>query len=153
MMKKSYLFLLLAAIPAAGLAILSTSRSSNFSETSIENENAGLRTRNYQAGLENFVARAEEIIPTLTTYGQNWRLISANIYENSATVKAEVPVFVFTDDLEIKATVAEGKQGISVNIYSQSRVGINDLGENKRHILQILEALDKKFGEQNSSEF
>ncbi len=143
-MKKSYLLLLLGAIPA-GLAILSALNPGSTAETSAAGEDAELSTRHYRIGLQTFVAEAEKIIPTLSTYGQNWRLTTSNLYENSAQIKAEVPVVVFTDDLEIEAKAEKGKQGVSVDISSKSRVGSSDLGENRRHILQLLKAFDEKF--------
>ena len=144
-MKKGYLLLFFGAIPVAGLAIFSALNSSSVGETSIDNENKSLRTRNYKTDLKTFVSKAAEIMPTLTTYGRNWRLVSADIFENTAQIKAEVPVQIFTDDLEIKANTVEGKEGISVDAHSKSRIGTNDLGENKRHVLQILQALDDEF--------
>jgi uncharacterized protein (DUF1499 family) len=143
-MKKGYLLLLLGAIPA-GFAILSAFNPGNVAETSAADEDAELSTRHYRIGLQTFVAEAEKIIPTLSTYGQNWRLTTSNLYENSAQIKAEVPVVVFTDDLEIEAKAEEGKQEVSVDVSSKSRVGSSDLGENRRHILQLLKAFDEKF--------
>jgi len=146
-MKKGYLLLLLGAIPAAGWAIVSALNPSNLAETSVDGEDAKLRTRHYRIDLPTFVAEAERIIPTLSTYGQSWRLMTSNLYEDSAQIKVEVPVVVFTDDLEIKAKVGEGKEGVSVDIHSKSRVGSSDLGENRRHILQLLKAFDEKFNQ------
>lgn len=150
-MKKGYLILLLGAIPAAGLAILSALNPINVSETSADSNDESLRTRHYKTDLKTFADKTEKIVPTLAVYAQNWRLISANVYENSASIKVEVPVLIFTDDLEIKAAKIEDKEEISVNVHSKSRVGSSDLGENRRHVLQILEVLDKEFG-QNKSE-
>jgi uncharacterized protein (DUF1499 family) len=143
-MKKGYLLLLLGTIPV-GLAILSALNPGNAAETSAAGEAAELSTRHYRIGLQTFVAEAEKIIPTLSTYGQNWRLTTSNLYENSAQIKAEVPVVVFTDDLEIRAKTKEGKRSVSVDVRSKSRVGSSDLGENRRHILQLLKAFDEKF--------
>jgi uncharacterized protein (DUF1499 family) len=58
-------------------------------------------------------------------------------------IKAEVPVVIFTDDLRVELN-AEGGETI-VNARSASRVGKSDLGENRRHLLQLFEVLDKKF--------
>ncbi len=149
-MKKGYLWLLLGAIPAAGLTILSALNPTNFSETLTDSQDASLRARHYKTDLKTFADKTEKIIPTLATYAQNWRLISANVYENSASVKVEVPVLVFTDDLEIKAAQTENTEEISVDVHSKSRVCSSDLGENRRHVLQILAALDKEFGQDKS---
>ncbi len=142
-MKKGYLWLLLGAIPAAGFAALAALNPTNVAETSESSET--LQTRHYKTDLQNFVAETEKIIPTLSTYGQNWRIVESTTENNSATIKTEVPVVFFTDDLEIKAIKEAEKNEIIVNVHSASRVGKSDLGENQRHILQILEALDEKF--------
>lgn len=133
-----------AVAGVAGLAGLAAMNPGNVAETS---ETAGdeLKTRRYKTELKNFAAETEKIIPTLTKYGQNWKLGSSNLYENSASIKAEIPVVFFTDDLEVKAESDAEKGEIIVNVRSNSRVGKSDLGENRRHVLQILSALDEKF--------
>lgn len=142
-MKKGYLLLLLGAIPAVGIAALAALNPTNVAETSETGE--ALRSRHYKTDLQNFVAETEKIIPTLSTYGQSWRIIESKTENNLAIVKAEIPVVIFTDDLEIKANFQTGKGEITVDVHSASRVGNSDFGENRRHILQILEALDEKF--------
>ena len=145
-MKKGYLLLLLGAIPAVGFGALAVLNPTNVAETSETSEI--LPTRHYKTDLQNFVAETEKIIPTISTYGQSWRVMESKTENNSATIKVEVPVLFFTDDLEIKANPDKEKNEITVNLRSASRVGKSDLGENQRHILQFLNALDKKF-EQN----
>jgi uncharacterized protein (DUF1499 family) len=134
-----------AGVAAAGLTGLAITNSGNVAETSADGKDESLKTRRYRVDLKTFVEETERLILTLTTYGQNWRIISADVAENSATVKAEVPVVFFTDDLEISAKKEADKEEITVDVRSASRVGKSDLGENRRHILQILKALDAKF--------
>jgi uncharacterized protein (DUF1499 family) len=135
-----------AGIAVAGLAGLAVTNPGNLAETLEDGADQAMRARKYRTTLENFVAETEKIIPALTKYGQNWRLISSETTGAAAVIKAEVPVVVFTDDLEVKA-VAEGGDTL-VNIRSNSRVGKSDLGENRRHVRQLLRALDEKFGAQ-----
>jgi len=142
-MKKGYLLLLLGAIPAIGLAALAVLNPTNIAETSEKDE--ALKTRHYKTDLQNFVAETEKIIPTLSTYRENWRIVESKTENNSAVIKAEVPVVIFTDDLEIKANFQIEKGETTVDVHSASRTGNSDFGENRRHILQILEALDEKF--------
>jgi uncharacterized protein (DUF1499 family) len=134
-----------AGVAATGLASLAIANSGNVAETSADSKDESLKTRRYQVDLKTFVEETERLILALTTYGQNWRIISADVAESSATVKAEVPVVFFTDDLEISAKKEADKEEITVDVRSASRVGKGDLGENRRHILQILKALDEKF--------
>lgn len=142
-MKKGYLLLLLGAIPAVAFGALAALNPTNVAETSETSET--LQTRHYKTDLQNFVAETEKIIPTLSTYGKSWRVVESKTENDSATIKAEVPVLFFTDDLVINANFNEEKNETTINIRSASRVGKSDLGENRRHILQILAALDEKF--------
>lgn len=155
-MRKGYLWLLVGAIPAVGIAALAALNPTNVAETGKTNE--ALKTRYYKTDLQNFVAETKKIIPTLSTYGRNWKLVgggggggSSMVFgkkesqHHSATIIVEVPVIFFVDDLEINAIKESEKDEINVNVRSASRVGNSDFGENRRHILQILEALDGKF--------
>jgi uncharacterized protein (DUF1499 family) len=139
----------LAAIgaAAAGIAVLAILNPDTSAQTSADHKNEKMRPRKYKTSLENFVAETVKIIPAQTTYGQNWKLVSSSSDKNSALIKAEVPVLVFTDDLEIRAESGAETGEITVNVYSALRVGLNDWGENRRHVLQILEALDAEFSE------
>lgn len=127
----------------AGLVILNPN---NIAETSADSKDENLLPRIYKTDLQNFISECEKIIPTLSTYGRNWRFVSVQAQDNSAVLKAEVPVMIFTDDLEVRAVYNIERGETSVNFRSASRVGKSDLGENRRHILQISTALDKKFG-------
>lgn len=134
-----------AGAAIAGLAGLAVLNPGNVAETSETPKEEALKTRRYKTDLKNFTVETEKIIPTLTKYGQNWRFVSTGADEKTATIKAEIPVVFFTDDLEIEAENDAGKGEIIVNIRSNSRVGKSDLGENRRHVLQLLAALDEKF--------
>jgi uncharacterized protein (DUF1499 family) len=131
-----------AAVGVAGLAVANRG---NVAETAENHKDESLRPRKYKTNLENFVAGTEKLIPSLASYGQNWKFVSGNVSENSAVIKAEIPVIVFTDDLEIKAEFDAETGETIVNLRSASRVGNTDFGENRRHALQILQALDEKF--------
>lgn len=117
----------------------------NIAETGPEHEDAGLKTRHYPADLKEVKNSIDEIIPTLSTYLRSWRLIELKTSSDneSATIKVEVPVVIFTDDLKVELK-SEGDETI-VNIRSGSRIGRDDFGQNRRHILQLLEKLDEKF--------
>ncbi|MGI8640696.1 MAG: DUF1499 domain-containing protein [Pyrinomonadaceae bacterium] len=145
-----------AGVAVAGLAGLAITNPGNAAETSNDGKDESLQTRRYRVDFKTFVEETEKLIPTLTTYGQSWKLIGSggggggtvggNESQNhSATFIIEVPVAFFTDDLEINANKVAGKDELTVNVRSSSRLGKSDLGENRRHVLQILEALDTKF--------
>jgi len=138
-----------AGAAAVGIAGLAITNPGSVAETAENHKEENLRPRKYQTNLQMLVAELEKLIPTLMTYGQNWKFVSADVSENSAVIKAEVPVVFFTDDLEIKAEYDAENAETIVNIRSASRVGSTDCGENRRHVLQILPALDERFLTEN----
>jgi uncharacterized protein (DUF1499 family) len=147
-MKRFYkrpVFGLVIAVLMTGFIVLRGAGMTNVAETSPEHEDAQLKTRRYRAELAAVQKTVEETIPTLSTYFRNWRLIGAEKTpeKDSVMIKAEVPVVIFTDDLRVELN-AEGGETV-VNARSASRVGKSDLGENRRHLLQLFEVLDKKF--------
>ena len=132
----------------AGLLLIArTFYPTNIAATAPDQTEENLRTRHFKTDLKTFTAETQKIIPTLSTWGKNWKYIATDEAENSAIIKAEVPVVVFTDDLQIKAEKVAASGEIIVNVRSNSRVGKSDFGENRRHVLQILEAMDAKFKE------
>ena len=145
-MKKIIVFGTIAAvfIFAVLLLIGRTYFPTNIADTAPGHAEAALRTRRYRTDLKTFRTESEKIIPTLSSWGSNWRLAGSEETETAVLIKTEVPVVMFTDDLQIKAEKAP--DGVIVNVHSNSRVGKSDFGENRRHVLQILEKLDAKFG-------
>lgn len=95
----------------------------------------------------------ESLLTEQKTYLQSWRVVETKAEKDSAIIKAEVPVVFFTDDLEVRLQYLPSKDEKSqlielvVNVRSASRVGKSDLGENRRHIEQLLEAMDFRFGD------
>lgn len=132
-------------LSAGLLTVTRTLYPTNVAETAPNHEEETLRSRRYRTDLKTFAAEAQKIIPTLSSWGKNWKYVATEENEHSTIIKAEVPVVVFTDDLAVKAETGAADDSITVNIRSNSRVGKSDFGENRRHVLQILEALDAKF--------
>ncbi len=136
---------MIAVLIIGGIFILGrNAEMTNIAETKPDHAEAQLKTRNYKADLTTVKKAAEEAIPTLKTWGGTWKLIETKQPSaDTATIVVEVPVVIFTDDLKIEMK-SDGNQTV-VNMRSASRVGKSDLGENRRHLLQILEVLDAKF--------
>ncbi|MEP7037826.1 MAG: DUF1499 domain-containing protein [Acidobacteriota bacterium] len=141
-----------AGVAVAGLAGLAITNPGNAAETSDDAKDESLKTRYYQVDFQTFIEETKKIIPTMTTYGQNWKFVGGGgetgndeSQHHSETMMVEVPVAFFIDDLEINAVKEANTDKIKVNLHSKSRVGQSDLGENKRHVLQLLKALDEKF--------
>jgi uncharacterized protein (DUF1499 family) len=146
-MKRKILVGVIAGV-VLSVVLLSVTRTfypTNIAETTETHSEEKLRTRRYATDLQTFAAETEKIAQTLSTWGANWKYIAAEKNENSVLLRAEVPVVVFTDDLQIKAEADGRGDGIVVNVRSNSRVGKSDFGENRRHVLKILAALDARF--------
>ena len=121
----------------------------NAAQTSLEGEDAELKTRFYRAHWREVVDAAQSAIRAQKTYGRAWKS-GANSIEGAApgeklreTLRAQVPVLVFTDDLEVTISETDDER-IRLDCASKSRIGRGDFGENRRHILQFLSALDEK---------
>jgi uncharacterized protein (DUF1499 family) len=94
--------------------------------------------------VKSVVKAVEELVPTLSTYGSSWELIDKTDVGAVSKLKVEVPVIVFTDDLEVTVRSADNEHEVRVDVRSQSRVGKSDFGENARHVRKFLNALDSK---------
>jgi uncharacterized protein (DUF1499 family) len=123
----------------------------NVAETSVDGGTKGLKTRIYKTDFETAKKTVKEIIPTLSTYGSTWQVTDQTDSGNMFGIKAEVPVIVFTDDLEVNVKNAENEGEVQVDVVSKSRVGKSDFGENARHVRKVLGALDEKLKKQPGS--
>jgi len=140
-LNRKWLLLLPVGVIGATGAALGALNPGMEAKTSPENPDARLRTRLYKAGVEDVRQSTLELIPGLRKYGSHWRVIES---ESQNEIVAEVPVLVFID--ELKVTLTAENDLTRVDIYSKSRFqGGSDLGENRRHVLQLLAALDEKF--------
>ena len=120
----------------------------NIAETSPAHTDAALRTRYYSANIEEVHKALTDGIPEMKTsiWGGNWKIVEKGLEDQSEklkVIKAEIPVVFFTDDMKITLRANDGRT--AVDIYSASRVGKSDFGENRRHVVQIYEMLDAKF--------
>lgn len=138
-MKKRYLIL-----PLAALGIFAANRGGllkpvNHSETAPDATEAALRTRVYTASPAAVRAAALTAIAAQRSYGRAWKVV-AEREDSSFAVRVEVPVLMFTDDLTV--TISSHERGARLDVHSQARIGRGDFGENRRHVLQLLFALD-----------
>lgn len=118
-----------------------TDFTSNVAQTSVDSSDQNLRTRFFNSSPETVVQMVQTLAPTLKTYGQNWKIASTNTKDATTTLKCHVRVLVFVDDLQVSVRAENGRT--RVDVRSQSRVGRGDFGENRRHIAQLLQQLDK----------
>ncbi len=117
-----------------------TDFSSNRAQTAPEHADANLKTRFYTASVEEVAKTLRALVPDLKTYGRAWRLNDTARQNDGVTLRIEVPVLVFTDDLTVSLSSERGRT--RVDVTSKSRVGKGDFGENRRHIAQLLQRLD-----------
>lgn len=146
-------FWLAAVIITAILGLWLTSRMfnpTNIAETALDHQEKALQTRRYplRGDLKQMRAAVEKIIPNISTsiWGGKWKLAPSQTGDSTdekEIVRAEVPVVIFTDDLWVELKQEGGE--VVVNAHSNSRVGKSDLGENRRHLLQLLAEIDKQF--------
>lgn len=132
------LLLLPFALAGAVLAVLGALNPTNFAATQADHPDARLRPRRYRCSVDEVREAVEAIIPNLATFGRRWRVVATQPGE----VRAEVPVLVFTDDLTV--TLRAAPDSVLVEARSSARLGRSDLGENRRHLVQLLTALDTK---------
>lgn len=98
-------------------------------------DESDLRAPTYDLSLEKTRSAAILAAKSLKTYGRAWK-----IADEGATLRVEVPVTIFTDDLSVSFEENDGKTRVEVE--SKARIGRGDFGENRRHIRQFLAALD-----------
>lgn len=115
----------------------------NVAETAPGGGEKGLETRFYDADVETVRKGAKEVVGKLSTWGASWRLVDETEGGSVSSIKVEVPVVVFTDDLVVTIKDERGKS--RVDVRSASRVGKSDFGENARHVRKFLAALDERF--------
>jgi len=121
----------------------------NIAKTAEDGGKKGLKTRVYKADSVTVAKAVKELVPTLSTYGGSWKIVDKSDGDEVKAFKIEVPVIIFTDDLEVKIAIKTDGE-VKVNVRSASRVGKSDFGENARHIRKFLSALDKKMKAETS---
>jgi uncharacterized protein (DUF1499 family) len=131
-------------LPAAAVGLFAAKRAGyleavNHCETTPHAKEASLRTRVYAASP---TAVREQVLAALAeqrTYRRAWHVV-AEREDGAFAIRVEVPVAVFTDDLTV--TISPHEEGSRLDVHSQARIGRGDFGENRRHVLQLLNTLD-----------
>ena len=122
----------------------------NIAQTSPNSPDLQLRTRFYRTPAKDVARAVQNAVPQMKTYGRCWKLIETSEQSDETTIRCQVPVIVFTDDLTVSIQETGGRT--QLDIRSQSRVGKGDFGENKRHLLQLLRHLDGVFSGSDKSQ-
>lgn len=108
-------------------------------QTAPEAADPALRTRVYAATPEAVRDAVKTALARQSTRGRGWNTV-AEREDGALAIRVEIPVLAFTHDLTV--TVSPHERGARLDIHSRSRVGRGDFGESKRHVLQLLAALD-----------
>ncbi|MBV9468764.1 MAG: DUF1499 domain-containing protein, partial [Abitibacteriaceae bacterium] len=132
------------------IMILGAQNPINHAATRPDHSDPLLRTRHYHHSLYEVRRTVQETISTLRTYGGHWQtvpeegLVPLGLRDEPVerVIRVVVPVLVFKDDLTI--TLHGNSKETTLDVRSASRVGKGDFGENRRHILQLLQALDER---------
>ena len=98
-----------------------------------------LRTRVYARTPDEVRRVARQVAGEQKTWFRSWRVGPT---DDDSALRVAVPVLMFTDDLTIRMDESDGQT--RVNVESRSRVGQGDFGENRRHVVQFLRALDEQ---------
>jgi uncharacterized protein (DUF1499 family) len=126
--------------------VLAVRNPGNVAQTRPDHPEPALRTRRYprRGGAAPLRQSIEDAVAARTTYGQSWHLVGTTTTPDGGfAVRAEVPVLFYTDDLEVRVQPDPSGAYWLVDATSRSRVGKSDLGENRRHVVQLLSALDQ----------
>lgn len=119
----------------------------NDAATTFDNPIEDLRPRRYDLPPREIYDAALKVVQSQKTYGQQWIITYADYLpeDRAGRIVAEVPVFNFVDDIAITIQPTGGQAtDYRVDVYSTSRVGEADFGENGRHIVQFFRALEKE---------
>ncbi len=123
----------------------------NDAATTFDNPIVDLRPHRYDLPPQDIYDAALKVVQTRRTYGQPWTITFAEYMpaEELGRITAEVSVLGFVDDISITIQPVGGQTtDYRVDVYSASRVGEADFGENGRHIVQFFRALDKALAAQ-----
>ncbi len=118
----------------------------NDAATTFDNPIVNLRPHRYDLPPQEIYDAALKAVQSQRTYGQPWVITFAEYMPDQklGRIVAEVPVLWFVDDISITIQpTGEQATDYRVDVYSASRVGEADFGENGRHIVQFFRALDK----------
>lgn len=80
------------------------------------------------------------VTAAMTSLG--WQVTEADATTNMIRAVVTIPFWGFQDDVRVQV-LPLGTGESSLYAYSASRVGKGDVGTNSRHLLNLLEALDK----------
>lgn len=114
----------------------------NVAQTAPDHADPLLRTRHFSQNVRDASALVQSTLAGLHTYGGAWKTKQIRRDADSVIFAVEVPVLKFTDDLRV--TLQRSGDRTRCDVRSASRVGEGDFGENRRHIRQLLHALDAK---------
>ncbi len=99
-----------------------------------------LRTRTYMADYERFFFGVVKVIEDLP----RWQVERHEIMDGKIFATRRTRIFRFVDDIEIRVT-RMNEHSVMLDVFSASRVGKGDFGQNARNIREFLGALDQAF--------
>lgn len=127
--------------PPGPLSRLSIYLGENVAETADTPVLPELKVRSYDIPRERLFLAVADAIKGLS----GWMI--DRVDREDAVLQATVvsPLWRFKDDVTVMISLGENS-GYEVYVYSASRLGRGDLGANRRHILDLYEALETQLG-------
>lgn len=107
----------------------------NWAETG---QDPGLAPLHLQLTLEQALPRIREALARLP----RWQMVAWDEQTGIITATRTTRLFRFVDDVTIRLEATP--QGTTVHTRSKSRLGKGDLGQNRRNILELFQALQER---------
>ena len=112
--------------------------SKNTYATSIDAAEPELRPRVYRKPAPEVLAAVQAAIGAIP----RWAVVGINEKDGQIHATRTTGLFRFVDDISISVLAANGN--VTVNVYSKSRIGKGDFGQNRRNILEFMKQLDAR---------
>jgi hypothetical protein len=112
--------------------------------TVVAHEKPQLRTHIYLEPHSEVFDASLQAVKSLNTWGFPWTITWRSTDASGGLIRAEVHVLFLTDDVFI--FVRQFPNGTHVNLFSESRLTVGNLGENDRHVVQFYRALEERLG-------
>jgi hypothetical protein len=109
----------------------------NIAQTAVDSEYPELELPTLVGSARLILTRVERAIATL---GWEVTLLDNNELEVNAEIQSAI--FRFKDDISVK--LIQVQNVVEIHIVSKSRIGKGDFGTNTRHILNLLNAIDRQ---------
>jgi len=85
---------------------------------------------------------AMQRIQTVATSLRGWKVVQADLEKLQLELTRTTRVLRFVDDIHLRLEIVAG--GTRLHGRSQARIGVGDLGQNRRNLLELIRALRRE---------